>query len=519
MINVIEQNMSNLDRLKELTEKSKAIKPEWTAKRNEKGVLDVWQRIELLLDPGSFTELDGLKTHRCTEFNMQNNVRPGDGIVTGYGTIEGRKVFIAAQDFSYVGGSFSEAQAQKVGKIYDLALKTGAPVICINDSGGARIQEGIASLHGYASLFRNNTKASGVIPQISLIAGPCAGGAVYSPGLTDFIFMVEDSSYMFLTGPEVVKSVTREEVTMEDLGGASCHGSVSGVAHYTCKSDADAIFKIKKLLTYLPQNNSENAPAIKEFKYTGNCEKLLTIIPENARRPYDVRDVIGQIVDDESFFEVAEKWAKNMVVGFARLEGKSVGIIANQPKMMAGAIDINASDKGARFVRFCDAFNIPIMTLVDVPGFMPGKMQEQGGIIRHGAKLLYAYAEATVPKVTFIIRKAYGGAYCVMSPKSLGGDINYASPIAEIAVMGAEGAVNIIKKKDIDASEDPAATRKAFTDEYTEKFQNPFIAAGLGYIDEVIEFGEVRKRFVAAFNMLENKVEDSPKKKHGNIPL
>lgn len=511
--------MSNLERLKKLTDQSKHIKPEFTEKRNAKGVLNVHQRIELLFDTDSFVEIDGLKTHRCAEFNMQSNIRPGDGIVTGYGTVDGRKIFIAAQDFSYVGGSFSEAQSQKVAKIYDLAMKVGAPVICINDSGGARIQEGIASLHGYAALFRANTKASGVIPQLSMIAGPCAGGAVYSPGLTDFIFMVEDSSYMFLTGPEVVKSVTREEVTMEDLGGASCHGSVSGVAHYVCKGDADAIFKMKKLLTYLPQNSAENPPSLKEFTYTGDCNKLLTIIPENSRRPYDIRDVVKQVVDDESFFEVGEKWARNMVVGFARLEGKVVGVIGNQPKMMAGAIDINASDKGARFVRFCDAFNIPLMILVDVPGFMPGKMQEQGGIIRHGAKLLYAFAEASVPKVTFIIRKAYGGAYCVMSPKSLGGDINYASPIAEIAVMGAEGAVNIIKKRDIDASEDPAAARKSFTDDYTEKFQNPFVAASLGYIDEVIEFPALRKRFTQAFAMLENKVEIQPRKKHGNIPL
>ena len=483
-------------------------------RQHSEGKLSARERVELLLDEGSFEELDKLVRHRCRDFGIDKQVVDGDGFVTGHGLINGRQVFVFAQDFTVFGGSLSETNAQKICKVMDLALKVGAPVIGLNDSGGARIQEGVLSLAGYADIFLRNTLVSGVIPQISAIMGPCAGGAVYSPALTDFIFMVDRTSHMFVTGPDVIKTVTHEDVTKEKLGGALTHNSTSGVAHFLASDDADCLRSIRELLEYLPQNNQDDPPRLATLDPIDRADpELDAIVPPDPSRPYDIRDVIHRVVDEGIFFEVQEHWAKNLVIGFARLDGRSVGIVANQPAVLAGCLDINSSTKGGRFVRFCDAFNIPILTFEDVPGFLPGTEQEFGGIIRHGAKLLYAYAEATVPKVTIITRKAYGGAYCVMGSKHLRTDINFAYPTAEIAVMGAEGAVNIIYRRD-----SPEA-RKDKTEEYRERFANPFVAAERGYIDDVIEPHETRPKVIAALRMLDNKVDTMPRKKHGNIPL
>jgi propionyl-CoA carboxylase beta chain len=489
-------------------------------KQHEAGKLTARERIELLVDAGTFVELDRLRTHTCLDFGMADKKVPGDGIVTGYGQIDGRQIFVYAQDFTVFGGSLSSTVAEKVCKVYDMAMKVGAPVIGLNDSGGARIQEGVASLAGYAEIFCRNTLASGVVPQLSVILGPCAGGAVYSPALTDFIIMVKDTSYMFLTGPDVIKTVTHEEVTMEELGGAMTHNQKSGVAHFAVEDDTRAITTLRTLLSYMPSNNAEMPPVVVcKDDPERRDDVLKTIIPTSSNKPYDVRDVIKPIVDDRHFFEVHAAFAQNVVVGFARMLGQSIGIVANQPNVLAGALDIDGSDKAARFVRFCDSFNIPILTLVDVPGFLPGTTQEYGGIIRHGAKLLYAYAEATVPKMTVILRKAYGGAYCVMAPKHLRADINLALPTAEIAVMGASGAVNIVMREELKGAKDSASKLKELTDDYAEKFQNPYKAAELGYIDEVILPENLRPRLCQSLQLLKNKRDELPPKKHGNIPL
>jgi propionyl-CoA carboxylase beta chain len=490
------------------------------AKQHKVGKFTARERIELLLDPGTFVEVDRLRVHRCLDFGMADKKTPGDGVVTGYGQIDGRQVFVCAQDFTVFGGSLSETVSQKICKIYDMAMKVGAPVIGLNDSGGARIQEGVASLAGYADIFCANTLASGVIPQLSMILGPCAGGAVYSPALTDFVVMVKDTSFMFLTGPDVIKTVTHEEVTMEELGGAITHNTKSGVAHFAVEDDTRAITTLRTLLSYLPSNNSEQPPEVVcQDDPERRDESLKKLIPINPNKPYDVREVIRCIMDDRHFFEIQENFAQNVVIGFARLMGQSVGIVANQPQVLAGALDINASSKAARFVRFCDAFNIPILTLVDVPGFLPGTTQEFGGVIRHGAKLLYAYAEATVPKMTAILRKAYGGAYCVMAPKHLRADVNLALPTAEIAVMGASGAVNIVMREEIKKADDKEGRLKELSDDYADKFQNPYKAAELGYIDEVILPENLRPRLCQSIMLLKNKRDDLPPKKHGNIPL
>jgi len=489
-------------------------------RQHDEGKLLARERIELLLDEGTFEEMDKLVRHRCRDFGMEEQVVDGDGFVTGWGRIHGRLIYVFAQDFTVLGGSLSEANAQKICKIMDLAMKTGAPVIGLNDSGGARIQEGVLSLAGYADIFLRNTLSSGVIPQISAIMGPCAGGAVYSPALTDFVFMVDKTSHMFVTGPDVIKTVTHEDVTKEKLGGALTHNSTSGVAHFLAEDDSDCLRMIRELITYIPQNNLDGVPQhSSEDPRDRQDPKLDEIIPDEPNLPYDIKDIITRVVDNGEFFEVQEHWAKNIVIGFARLAGRSVGIVANQPAYLAGCLDINSSDKGARFVRFCDAFNIPIVTFEDVPGFLPGTDQEFGGIIRHGAKLLYAYAEATVPKVTVITRKAYGGAYCVMGSKHLRTDINFAYPSAEIAVMGAEGAVNIVYRREISVAKDPNAARTEKIAEFRDRFANPFVAAERGFIDDVIEPRETRPRLIHALEMLETKVDTSPKKKHGNIPL
>ncbi|NPA90596.1 MAG: acyl-CoA carboxylase subunit beta [Chloroflexi bacterium] len=494
--------------------------PERIARQHAKGKLTARERIDLLLDPGSFRELDMFVTHRTTDFGLDQQKYLGDGVVTGYGTIDGRLVYVFSQDFTVFGGSLGEAHAQKIVKILDMAMKNGAPVIGINDSGGARIQEGVISLGGYADIFLRNTLASGVIPQISLVMGPSAGGAVYSPAITDFIIMVKNTSYMFITGPEVVKAVTHEEVSFEELGGAWVHATKSGVAHFAAENEEDAIFTARTLLSYLPQNNLDDPPARETDDDPLRMDPDLDqIIPDNPKEPYDMKEVIRRIVDDGIFFEVHEHFARNIIVGFAHLGGQSVGIVANQPAVLAGVLDIDASVKAARFVRFCDAFNIPVVTFVDVPGFMPGVAQEHGGIIRHGAKLLYAYAEATVPKVTVITRKAYGGAYDVMSSKHLRGDINLAWPSAEIAVMGPEGAVNIIFRRQLAQAEDPEAERARLVAEYRAKFANPYIAAARGFIDDIILPRETRPRLINALDMLRNKRDSNPPKKHGNIPL
>jgi propionyl-CoA carboxylase beta chain len=489
-------------------------------RQHKEGKLSARERIDFLLDEGTFEELDKLVRHRCQNFGMQNSVIDGDGFVTGHGLVHGRQVFVFAQDFTVFGGSLSEANALKIVKVMDLALKTGAPIIGLNDSGGARIQEGVVSLAGYADIFLRNTIASGVIPQISAVMGPCAGGAVYSPALTDFVFMVEGTSHMFVTGPDVIKTVTHEDVTKEHLGGAMTHNSVSGVAHFLAHNDEDCLRHIRELITFLPQNNLDGVPRVASKDPEGRADRELdTLIPLESNKPYDIKDVISHVVDDAYFFEVAEHFARNIVVGFARMAGETVGIVANQPAHLAGCLDINSSTKGARFVRFCDAFQIPILTFEDVPGFLPGTEQEFGGIIRHGAKLLYAYAEATVPKITVITRKAYGGAYCVMGSKHLRTDINFAYPTAEIAVMGPEGAVNILYRRELQAAANPEEARQAKIDEYREHFANPFVAAERGYVDDVIEPHETRPKVIRALRMLANKTDTMPKKKHGNIPL
>jgi len=487
--------------------------------QHKKGKLHARERVELLLDPGSFEEIGKFVMHRCKDFGLDKEYYLGDGVITGYGTIEGRLVYVFAQDFTVFGGSLSETHAEKICKIMDLAMKNGAPVIGLNDSGGARIQEGVLSLAGYADIFYRNTLASGVIPQISAIMGPCAGGAVYSPAITDFIMMVENTSYMFVTGPNVVKTVTHEDVTSEELGGAMTHATKSGVTHFVSANEVECISDIRRLLSYIPQNCEEEAPAL---PYEGGNEKrvkLNSLIPENPNQPYDMREVIGEIVDEGSFWEVHKYFAENIVVGFARLGGRSIGIVANQPAVLAGVLDIDSSTKGARFVRFCDSFNIPLLVLEDVPGFLPGTDQEWNAIITNGAKLLYAFCEATVPRVTVITRKAYGGAYDVMNSKHIGADMNYAWPSAEIAVMGASGAAEIIFKKEIAEAENPAEKLQEKVQEYTEKFANPYRAAHRGYIDEVIYPEQTREKLMRAFKMLENKVATLPKKKHGNIPL
>ncbi len=489
-------------------------------KQHEGGKLTARERIDLLLDPGTFLELDRFVTHRATDFGMADQKFLGDGVVTGHGLVDGRKVFVFAQDFTVFGGSLSGAYAQKICKVMDLALKVGAPVIGLNDSGGARIQEGVESLAGYAEIFLRNTLASGCIPQISAIMGPCAGGAVYSPAITDFILMVEGTSYMFITGPEVIKAVTHEEVTKEDLGGASAHASKSGVCHLTSPDDKTCIAQVREMLSYMPSNNQEDPP----FKATQDpplreVPELDTMIPAESNRPYDVKDVVRAVVDDGHLFEIAEAYAANIVVGFARIGGKAIGVVANQPQVLAGVLDIDASMKAARFVRFCDCFNIPLVTFVDVPGFLPGTAQEYGGIIKHGAKLLFAFAEATVPKVTVVLRKAYGGAYDVMASKHIRADMNFAFPTAEIAVMGAEGAVNIIRKSEIAKAADPNKTRSEFVADYKEKFASPYKAAELGFIDEVIYPRTLRARLHRSLELLKDKRDTNPPKKHTNIPL
>ncbi|HEX4207882.1 MAG TPA: acyl-CoA carboxylase subunit beta [Ktedonobacteraceae bacterium] len=488
--------------------------------QHKKGKLTARERLDLLLDSGTFNELDMFVTHRTTAFGLDEQKIPGDGVVTGYGQIDGRLVYVFSQDFTVFGGSLSEAHAEKICKVMDLAIKNGAPVIGLNDSGGARIQEGVVSLGAYADIFLRNTLASGVVPQISAVLGPCAGGAVYSPAITDFIFMVEETSHMFVTGPNVVKSVTHEDVTFEELGGAKVHSQKSGVAHFACASEPDCLRMLRHLMSYLPLNNLEDPPLVTPVDSPTRSEEALnSIIPDNPNKPYDMKAVLNLVVDDGEFFEVHEHFAQNIVVGFARLNGRPVGIVAQQPRSLAGVLDINASDKAARFVRFCDCFNIPIITFEDVPGFLPGTGQEHNGVIRHGAKLLFAYCEATVPKITVITRKAYGGAYDVMSSKHVRGDINYAWPTAEIAVMGAEAAVNILFKDDIERADDPEQRRKELIADYTEKFNNPYIAASRGYIDEVIEPRHTRTKLINALEMLKNKRDTNPPKKHGNIPL
>jgi len=484
------------------------------------GRMTARERIDLLLDKGSFEEFDMFKTHRCSDFGMENQKYPGDGVVTGHGTIDGRIVYVFAQDFTVLGGSLSETFAEKICKIMDLALKNGAPVIGLNDSGGARIQEGIESLAGYTDIFLRNVMSSGVIPQISAIFGPCAGGAVYSPALTDFVAMVKNNSYMFLTGPKVVKSVTHEDVTVEELGGADMHSSRSGVSDYAAETGADAISFIRKLVSFLPQNNMEDPPTITcSDPASRTTEALNTIIPTNPNEAYDMKEIILHTVDNADFFEIKEDFAPNIIVGFARYNGRSVGIVANQPAHYSGVLDIDSSIKGARFVRFCDCFNIPVVTFVDVPGFLPGTAQEYGGVIRNGAKILYAYAEATIPKVTVITRKAYGGAYCVMSSKHLRGDINYAWPTAEIAVMGAKGAVEVLYGRQAKKEEDPVAFLQEREQEYADKVANPYVAAQRGYIDDIIEPARTRIRIINALKIAENKRDTNPMKKHGNIPL
>ena len=494
--------------------------PERTAKQHSEGKLSARERIDLLLDEGTFEEMDKLVRHRSRDFGMDQQVIDGDGFVTGWGYIHGRLAYVFAQDFTVFGGSLSEMNARKICKIMDLALQTGAPLIGLNDSGGARIQEGVVSLGGYADIFLRNTLASGVVPQISAVMGPCAGGAVYSPAITDFTFMVEKTSYMFVTGPDVIKTVTHEDVTKEELGGAMTHNGRSGVAHFMAASDADCLRRIRKLMTFLPQNNREDPPRqVCTDPVDRQDAALDEAVPAQSNKPYDIKNVILKVIDGADFFEVQEHFARNIVIGFARLDGKPVGIVANQPAHLAGCLDIDASVKGARFVRFCDAFNIPIITFEDVPGFLPGTAQEFGGIIRHGAKLLYAYAEATVPKITVITRKAYGGAYCVMGSKHIRTDVNFAYPTAEIAVMGAEGAVNIVYRREILAAADPVSARREKIEEFNDRFASPFVAAEHGFIDDVIEPRQTRPKLIRALKMLENKVATSPRKKHGNIPL
>src|ERR1700694_5597586 len=491
-------------------------------REHKAGKLTARERVALLLDEGTFEELDKFVTHRSDDFGIQDQRPPGDGFITGFGRMDGRLVYVFAQDFTVFGGSLSETNALKICKIMDLAMRNGAPVIGLNDSGGARIQEGVRSLAGYADIFLRNTLASGVVPQISAVMGPCAGGAVYSPAITDFIFMTRDTSYMFITGPDVIKTVTHEDVSKEELGGAMTHNATSGVAHFVARDDAECLAMIRELMSFLPSNNLDDPPRRATLDPVNRADAALdTLVPPDPQKPYDMKDALHSIVDDGYFFEVHEHYAKNLVVGFARLDGRPVGIVGNQPAFLAGVLDINASVKGARFVRFCDAFNLPLITFEDVPGFLPGTQQEFGGIIKHGAKLLFAFAEATVPKITIITRKAYGGAYCVMSSKHIRTDVNLAYPTAEIAVMGPEGAVNIVNKRELsNAPEaDRAALRKEKITEFRNRFANPFVAAERGYIDAVIEPAETRTRIITALRALENKRDVNPRKKHGNIPL
>jgi propionyl-CoA carboxylase beta chain len=490
------------------------------ARQHAEGKLSARERIQLLFDEGTFEEIDQFVKHDCQDFGMAEQRISGDGVVGGYGRINGRLAYAFAQDFTVFGGSLSGANAAKICKVMDLAMKVGAPVVGLNDSGGARIQEGVASLAGYADIFLRNTLASGVIPQISAIMGPCAGGAVYSPAITDFTLMVKDSSYMFVTGPDVIKTVMHEDVSKEDLGGSMTHNAVSGVAHFIARDDADCLALIRELLSFMPQNNQEDPPRVEtQDPIDRRDETLDTLVPIEPDKPYDIKEISTRVVDDGYFVEVHEHFAKNLVVGFARLGGQSVGIVANQPAILAGCLDINASVKGARFVRFCDAFNIPLITFEDVPGFLPGTQQEYGGIIRHGAKLLFAFAEATVPKITLITRKAYGGAYCVMASKHLRTDVNLAYPTAEIAVMGPEGAVNIVYRRDLQKAEDPELMRREKAEEFRERFANPYIAAERGWVDAVIEPRDTRPKLIAALRMLETKRDTIPPKKHGNLPL
>lgn len=516
--------MSTIDKVNDLSERKRKIELSGGTKRIEKqhesGKMTARERVNMLFDQDSFVEIDSFVETRSIEFDMQKKKIPGDGVVTGYGTINGRLVYVAVQDFTVIGGSLGEMHAKKITKVMDMAVKMGVPYISINDSGGARIEEGIDALSGYGDIFLRNTLASGVIPQISVIMGPCAGGAVYSPAITDFVFMVENTSKMFITGPSVIKAVTGEDVTFEELGGASTHNSVSGVAHFQSASEEECIDEIKRLLSFLPDNNLDTAPELECDEDLNNIEYSLDeIIPDSQNVPYDIVEVIEKIVDNGDFMEVQKNFAQSIVVGFARLNGKTVGIIANQPKAMAGVLDVNSSDKAARFVRFCDSFNISILTFTDVPGYLPGVGQEHSGVIRHGAKLLYAFSEASVPKVNVITRKAYGGAYIAMNSKHLGADMVFAWPSAEIAVMGPDGAANIIFRKEIKESDDPVETRKQKIDEYRAKFSNPYIAASRGYVDDVIEPSTTRIRLINAFEMLESKQEKRPAKKHGNMPL
>jgi len=516
--------MSVQNKIHEMQDRKLAIRkgggPEKIAKQHESGKLTARERIEKLADPGSFVEIDAFVEHRSVDFGMDKISAPGDGVVAGYATIDGRPVYLYAQDFTVIGGSLGEMHAKKISKILDMAMKMGCPVIGINDSGGARIQEGVDALKGYGDIFYRNTLASGVIPQISVILGPCAGGAVYSPALTDFVFMVDNISKMFITGPQVVEAVTGESVTAEELGGAKTHNTKSGVAHFISNSEEECFKTIRKLLSFLPQNNMEDTPL---YQCTDDLNRLSpelnNIIPDNPNKSYNVKNVIKTVVDNGDFLEVQPLFATNIVVGFGRLNGKTIGVVANQPQVKAGCLDIDASDKAARFVRFCDSFNIPIVTFTDVPGYLPGVDQEYGGIIRHGAKLLYAYSEATVPKINVILRKAYGGAYIAMSSKHLGADIVYAWPTAEIAVMGPDGAANIIFRKEIQNSDNPVQTRQEKIEEYRNRFANPYVAAARGYIDDIIEPETTRPRLISALEILESKRENRPPKKHGNIPV
>jgi len=510
-----------IEKLRELREQSRlGGGQDRIDRQHAKGKMTAHERLEKLLDPGSFRELDMFVTHRATGFGLEKKRQLGDSVVTGWGTINNRPVYVFAQDFTVVGGSLSEVHAEKICKIVDLAMKNGAPIVGLDDSGGARIQEGVTSLAGYGYIFLRNVLASGVVPQISVILGPCAGGAVYSPAITDFVLMTKDTSHMFITGPDVVRAVTHEEVTFEELGGAMTHNTKSGVAHFAAENEEHCLGLVRQLLSYIPQNNLEDPPFVPTADPKDRMdEELTSIIPDSPNKPYDMKDIIRRVVDDGQLFEVHEHWAQNIVVGFARFGAFSTGVIANQPAMLAGALDIDASTKAARFVRFCDAFNIPLVTFVDVPGFLPGLDQEHGGIIRNGAKLIWAYCEATVPKVTVMTRKAYGGAYVVMSSKHLRGDINYAWPTAEIAVMGPEGAVNVVFRKEIAAAKDPDAERERLVQEYREQLANPYVAAARGYIDDVIEPQETRPRIIEALKMLQHKRDANPPKKHGNIPL
>ena len=511
-------------KIQELRDRKSAAKlgggEERIARQHARGRMTARERLELLLDKGSFREMDVFVTHNCLDFGLADQKIPGDGVVTGYGTIDGRLIYVYSQDFTVFGGSVSSTHAMKICKIMDLAMKNGAPIIGLNDSGGARIQEGVLSLAGYADIFYRNVIASGVVPQISVIMGPCAGGAVYSPAITDFVLMVKDTSHMFVTGPDVIKAVTHEDVTFEELGGAFVHASKSGVAHFAAEHEEDALFLVRQLVEYLPDNNMEDAAFLptQDDPLRQDLE-LDSLVPDSPNRPYDIKTVIKHIVDDGRFLEIHEHWASNVNVGFARLGGRSVGIIANQPAVLAGVLDLEASQKAARFVRFCDAFNIPLIILEDVPGFMPGLHQEHGGIIRHGAKLLYAFAEATVPKLTVIVRKAYGGAYCVMNPRHIGADVVLAWPSAEIAVMGPEGAVNVIFRRELAEADDPEQRKVELVEDYRQRFANPYIAASEGFIDNVIEPHETRPRLINALEMLQNKQASLPPKRHGNIPL